>query len=152
MMDVLELVVTKFVEPFEGFSAKPYRDSAGVWTIGFGSTRDAIGEPVSETTLPVSRAAALALAERDVRSARDVVAAAVSVALNINQQAALIDFVYNLGAGNFHRSTLLRRLNAGDYAAAAAQFPLWDHADGTVLPGLLRRREAEARLFQTVPA
>ncbi|MCF3948709.1 lysozyme [Acidiphilium iwatense] len=71
----------------------------------------------------------------------------VTVPLNPNQQAALIDFVYNLGAGNFRASTLLRLLNAGDFARAVRQFTLWDHADGRVLPGLLRRREAEAALF-----
>lgn len=146
-MDVLELVMTKFVEPFEGFRAAPYRDTAGVWTIGYGTTRDAAGRPVTATTSPVSRAEALSLAERDLRTACEMVADAVTVPLDINQQAALIDFVYNLGAGNFRRSTLLRRLNEGDYAAAAAQFPLWDHANGILLQGLRRRREAEARLF-----
>lgn len=141
------LVVQTFIEPFEGFSPTPYRDTAGTWTIGYGTTRDAAGNPVTETTPPITRDQALDLAERDLRTAQNVVNAAVTVPLTTNQTAALIDFVYNLGAGNFRRSTLLRRLNERDYAAAAAQFPLWDEAGGIPLPGLRRRREAEARLF-----
>lgn len=147
MSDALELAATTLVEPFEGFRATPYRDVAGIWTIGFGSTRDAAGTPVCETTAPVTRDAALALVERDLGAALTQVRAHVTVALNADQQAALADFVYNLGAGNFTASTLLRLLNAGDYAGAAAQFPRWDHAGGVVLAGLLRRREAEAALF-----
>ncbi len=99
-------------------------------------------------TAPVTQAQALALVERDLTSALDQVNAVVVVPLGVNQQAALIDFVYNVGAGNFERSTLLALLNQGDYAGAAAQFARWDYADGIVLPGLLRRREAEATLFE----
>jgi lysozyme len=71
----------------------------------------------------------------------------VKVALTPFQEGALADFVYNLGATNFRASTLLRLLNAGDYAGAAAQFDKWDMAGGRVLSGLLRRRQAETALF-----
>ncbi|MCU4161370.1 lysozyme [Acidiphilium sp. AL] len=147
METAVSIATVKLVQPFEGFSATPYQDPVGVWTIGFGSTRDAFDAPVCATTPPITRAQALALVERDLTSAFDDVTSQVTVPLNPNQQAALIDFVYNLGAGNFRASTLLRLLNAGDFARAVRQFTLWDHADGRVLPGLLRRREAEAALF-----
>jgi lysozyme len=141
--DPLQIAATQLVEPFEGFSAEPYRDPGGVWSIGYGSTIDAWGNPVTADTPAISQADALALVERDLAAAQNVVSAAVFVPLDANQQAALIDFIYNVGAGNFYRSTLLALIEQG----AAAQFVRWDYAAGVVLPGLLRRREAEAALF-----
>jgi lysozyme len=135
------------VTAFEGFSACPYQDPAGVWTIGYGSTRDANGNPVCATTPNITQATARKLVDRDLRSAFAEVAGDVKVALTPFQEGALADFVYNLGAGNFRSSTLLRLLNAGDYAGAAAQFDRWDMAGGRVLAGLLRRRQAETELF-----
>ena len=70
--------------------------------------------------------------------------------LTIDEKIALLDFIYNLGAGKFRSSTLLKKLNAGDYNGAAAEFDNWDHAGGKVLAGLLKRREAETKLFKTV--
>lgn len=151
MSDAIEIAAVRLVEPFEGFRAAPYQDVGGYWTIGFGSTRDAAGDAVTADTPTLSRDQALALVERDLTAAARQVQDSVVVALNVNQQAALIDFVYNLGAGNFCGSTLLRLLNVGNYSAAAGQFTLWDHAAGQVLPGLLRRREAEAALFRMPP-
>lgn len=84
--------------------------------------------------------------------ARDL-AAAVRVPLNANERTALLSFVYNVGSANFRASTLLRRLNAGDRPGAAREFDRWVLAGGRVLPGLVRRRAAERRLFLTpVPA
>ncbi|MDU2883127.1 MAG: lysozyme, partial [Enterobacter sp.] len=60
---------------------------------------------------------------------------------------ALVDFAYNLGVKALEGSTLLKKLNAGDYAGAAAEFPKWNKAGGKVLPGLVKRREAERTLF-----
>jgi lysozyme len=72
----------------------------------------------------------------------------VNVPLTQGQFDALVDFVYNLGVGNFESSTLLRDLNAGDMDAAANEFDKWDHVSGQVVAGLLRRREAETKEFQ----
>ncbi len=149
MNDAPTIAAAGLVAPFEGFSATPYRDPVGVWAIGFGSTRGLDNQPVTANPPPITRAQALTLVDRDLGAACATVREDVKVPLNADQQAALADFVYNLGAGNFAGSTLLRLLNAADYAGAAAQFDAWDHAGGVVLAGLLRRRAAEAKLFQT---
>jgi lysozyme len=81
--------------------------------------------------------------------AEQVVNHAVKVPITQDEFNALVDFVFNVGAGNFDSSTLLRELNAGDYAGAADQFARWDLAGGKVVEGLLRRRVAEADLFKT---
>ena len=138
---------TDFIEPFEGFSTTPYLDPARVWTIGFGSTRDASGNPVTADTAAVTRDEATGLLRRDLTRAAMEVSSDVHVPLTQNERVALEDFIYNVGAGNFRASTLLRELNAGRYDLAAAQFDLWDHAGGVVLAGLLRRREAERAEF-----
>lgn len=138
----------KLAAPFEGFVPHPYQDSAGVWTIGYGTTRDESGIAITAETPPISNAQALVLFERDLRAALATVARDVIVPLTDEEEAALVDFVYNLGAGNFARSTLLRLLNAGNYDAAADQFDLWNRAGGRVLAGLVRRRAAERKLFE----
>ena len=134
-------------EPFEGFRSRPYQDSVGVWTIGIGSTRDAAGQPVTAFTQPITLDEARALVRRDMTRALQAVEGDVRVPLSVDQTAALVDFIYNLGSGAFAGSTLLRKLNAGDYAGAAAEFDKWDHAGGNVLAGLARRRAAERALF-----
>lgn len=80
------------------------------------------------------------------------VSAAVTVSLSQSQFDALVSFAYNVGIGAFRSSTLLRKLNAGDYQGAADQFLLWDKNDGKVMRGLTRRRQAERALFLSVDA
>lgn len=75
----------------------------------------------------------------------------VTVQLNQDQFDALVSFTFNLGEGNLKQSTLLKKVNAGDFAGAAKEFPRWNKADGKVLAGLVRRRASEALLFQSVP-
>ena len=110
-------------------------------------TDDKNGNPVTFKTPWITRAEGLQLLERDMRAALQTVKDNVTVPLDTDEEAALTDFVYNLGAGNFMRSTLLRLLNAGDYAGAADQLSRWDLANGQVLAGLVRRRAAEKALF-----
>ena len=136
-------------ESFEGFSSKPYLCPAKVWTIGNGSTRDANGNPVTATTPDVTPAQADALMQRDLKAAYVELARDVKVPLTDEQGAALLDFIYNLGGGNFRSSTLLRKLNARDYAGVSDEFLRWDHAGATVMAGLTRRREAERKLFNS---
>lgn len=129
-------------EQFEGCQLSAYQDQVGVWTIGYGHT----GRDVTPG-LTITSDQAHALLARDIGSAVACVNNVVAVQLTQDEFDALVDFVFNLGAASFEGSTMLRLLNAGEYANAAAQFALWDHAGGAVVAGLLRRREAEASLF-----
>lgn len=137
---VLAEAATKLTEPSEGFRNYPYQDIAKVWTIGMGSTRDLAGNPVTRTTPPVTQAQALRMLERDLHSALATVEGAAKVPMTDGEKAALTDFVYNVGLGNFLRSNVLRCLNAGDYAGACAHLADWNRAGGVVLAGLVRRR------------
>jgi lysozyme len=131
-------------EQFEGCELTAYQDQVGVWTIGYGHT----GADVTPG-LTITQDQAQALLAQDVTSAAACVNNVVTVALTQDEFDAVVDFVFNLGAGAFTGSTLLRNLNAGDFTGAAAQFDLWDHAGGAVVAGLLRRRQAEDALFNT---
>jgi len=129
---------------FEGIRLTAYQDQGGVWTIGYGHT----GSDV-QAGLTITDDQASDLLMKDTAKAVAAVNRSVSVPLTQNQFDALVDFVFNVGAGNFQSSTLLRDLNASNFAAAAAEFQKWDHVHGVVVPGLLTRRQAEAELFQT---
>jgi len=130
-------------EQFEGCELSAYQDQVGVWTIGYGHTG-----PDVVAGLTITLEQAQALLAQDVGSAAASVNRCVTVQLSQNEFDALVDFVFNLGTGAFESSTLLRDLNAADFAAAATQFDLWDHAGGAVVAGLLRRRQAETTLFE----
>jgi lysozyme len=132
----------KLIKRFEGYREFAYRDSAGVWTIGYGTTAGVY--PGQKTDREEAEQRLKNHIEREVEPYIDQY---VNVPLNADQRAALISFVYNLGAGNFLNSTLLAKLNAGDYEGAAAEFPKWNKAGGQVLRGLVRRRKAEKDLF-----
>ena len=128
---------------FEGLRLTAYQDVAGVWTVGFGHTGPGIAagmtisEPYAELLLEADLALAVACVNR-----------AVQRKISQNQFDALVDFCFNAGRGNFLQSSLLRKVNLGDFAGAVVQFGLWVHAGGEVVPGLVRRRKAEAALFQ----
>lgn len=136
---------------FEGCRLSPYQDPAGYWTIGYGERFLINGDPVTAETAPVTQDIADSMLADRMDDAMLEMKDLVPVPLSPAQQGALADFVYNLGVENFRFSTLRRCLEQGDYEGAAAQFPLWDkaHVDGvlTVLPGLTKRRAAEAYLF-----
>lgn len=144
----VEALAADFAAPFEGFRPRPYLDPVNVWTIGYGSTRDKDNQPVTAGTPPVTEAEARDLMARDMKACAGEIERDCKVPLTVDQKVALLDFIYNLGAGNFRSSTLLKKLNAGDYAGAAAEFDNWDHAGGVVLAGLLKRRQAETDLFK----
>ena len=133
---------------FEGCVLHPYQDPGGIWTIGYGATWLLDGSEVTADTAPITQAQADAMLEKQMADFLRDVDGLVTVPLNPNQAGALADFAFNLGAGALAQSTLLRLLNAGDYAGAAGQFPLWVHQGDQVLPGLVRRRRAERYLFE----
>jgi lysozyme len=131
----------------EGCSLKAYPDPAtggAPWTIGYGHTG-----PDVKPGLTITQAQADALLNTDLARAGLVVCSLVRVYLTQNQFDALADFVFNVGAGNFRGSTLLRLLNAGDVNGAANEFIRWNLASGRILPGLVKRRKAERDLFLT---
>jgi lysozyme len=84
---------------------------------------------------------------QDIAFAEYTVNRLVKIPLTQPEFDALVDFAFNAGSGNLAASTLLKRVNAGDIAGAAAEFPKWDHCGGVELAGLLRRRLAEQELF-----
>lgn len=133
------------IKEFEGFRAIAYLCPAGVWTVGYGSTR-INGKPVGKGTKITTEEAEVFL-EQDLKSFEDGVSQNVSIELTQNQFDALVCFVYNVGLGNFKKSTLLKKLNAGKLEAAAEEFLKWDKSKGKSLPGLTRRRKAERALF-----
>ena len=134
------------IKGFEGKRLNAYYDSVGVWTIGFGTTRYPIGTQVKKGDTCTELQAELYL-KNDLVKFENAINRLVKVPLNQNQFDALSSFTYNLGETNLSSSTLLKKLNAKDYAGTADQFPRWNKAGGKVMNGLTRRREAERNLF-----
>lgn len=131
----------------EGLRLKPYLCSAGVATIGYGSTMYADGRKVTLKDAAISEKQALELLANTLGKYEKAVNDYVKVPLTQNEFDALVSFTYNLGAGNLLSSTLLKKINAGDKAGAANQFDVWNKAGGKVLEGLVKRRAAEKALF-----
>ena len=139
----------------EGLRLKAYRDSVGVWTIGWGHTRNV--KPGDVCT----EAQAEAWLVEDMADAYRVVDNSVHVPLTPAQRDALCSFVFNIGPGvkkhkdgfvtlkNGKPSTMLSLLNQGNYRAAAGQFDRWVYAGGVALAGLVARRKEEKALFLT---
>lgn len=134
------------IKQWEGCRLTAYRDPAGVWTIGYGHT-DAAGPPRVTPGLTLTQAEAEALLRADLARFEAAVEAAVTVPLTDNQFAALVSFCFNVGPANFRRSTLLKRLNAGDDGTVPAELAKWTRAGGKALAGLANRRAAEAGLW-----
>lgn len=130
---------------FEGCELTAYQDSVGVWTIGYGHTKDV------HPGIKITQAEAEQFLKQDLGIFEDAVVDAVTVELNSDQFAALVSFAFNLGAGSLFESTLLRVLNKGDFQRAANEFPKWNKAGGQALLGLTRRRLAERALFLSKP-
>lgn len=134
------------IKQFEGCKLTAYQDSVGVWTIGYGWTQPVDGKPI-RARMTIKQETAERLLKTGLVSYESDVSRLVKVGLTQGQFDALVSFTYNLGARSLSTSTLLRKLNAGDYAGAADEFLRWDKAGGKVLNGLTRRREAERALF-----
>lgn len=128
---------------FESFQPNAYRDSGGVLTIGYGHT-----STVQENDV-IDMYTARELLRKDMKVAEDMVNSAVKVPLTNNQFGALVAFTFNVGITAFSKSTMLKKLNNGDYDGAAAEFEKWTKVNGTELKGLVKRRAAERQLFVT---
>ena len=142
----------EFIRSFEGCRLKAYRDSGGVWTVGVGHTGPEIKEG-----LVITQGQADALFDIDVATFERGVESLLEVPVTQGQFDALVSFAYNCGldidtntiANGLGDSTLLRKLNSGDYAGAAAEFIRWNRDNGKVVPGLTRRRMAETEMFNS---
>ncbi|CAH3799777.1 Lysozyme RrrD [Enterobacter cloacae] len=134
------------IKEFEGCKLTAYQDSVGVWTIGYGWTQPVDGKPI-RAGMTIKQETAERLLKTGLVSYESDVSRLVKVGLTQGQFDALVSFTYNLGARSLSTSTLLRKINAGDYAGAADEFLRWNKAGGKVLNGLTRRREAERALF-----
>jgi lysozyme len=129
------------VKRFEGLQLRAYKCPADVWTIGYGHTAGAV------QGLVIDDAEAHRLLRIDMAHAEAAIDDMIRVALTDDQFAALVSWTFNVGAGAARRSTLRRKLNAGDYDAVPGELAKWRKGGGKVLNGLVRRRAAEAELW-----
>mgnify|MGYP003612844603 CR=1 FL=1 len=131
------------VKEAEGLRLSAYLCPAGIPTIGYGHTK---GVKLGDTC---TREQAEEWLENDFFTAKQDVKAVVRVPLRENQLDALASFVFNLGVRKLIQSTLLKKLNAGDYSGAAAEFDKWVFAGKVKLNGLVKRRAKERQLFES---
>ena len=136
------------VKEFEGLRLAAYQDSVHVWTIGYGTTAAAGLGIIPRAGMTITQEQA----EYYLRLGLEKFAASIRPMIKVhatdNQFGACLSLAYNVGPRAFSRSSVLRYLNAGDNANAAASFAKWNKAGGRVLAGLTRRRAAEAALFK----
>ena len=134
---------------FEGFRSKPYLCPAGVPTIGYGSTYYSDGRKVTLNDALISQedASALLMHELEHTYLPGVLRNCPILATDEKKCNAIVDFVYNLGIGRLQTSTLKRKINSQEWEAAKEQLMLWTKGGGKVLPGLLKRRQAECSLL-----
>lgn len=141
------------LQELEGVETEPYRDSAGLLTVGCGHllTKDELSSgkiTCSDRVIrwkdgPLTGIDIDLLLLQDVQDAATAVNTAVTVSLTQPQFDALVCFTFNVGVGAFRQSTLCRRLNAGEYDAVPDELRRWNRAGGQVIAGLVRRRERE---------
>ena len=131
------------IKHYEGLQLNPYLCSAGKPTIGYGHTGPDVvfGKTITEADADKLLREDLHFAERGVETY-------THVPLTQGQFDALVSFAFNLGVGAMRDSTMLKKVNASDFEGAAAEFGKWVHGGGRVLPGLIKRRAAEAVLFR----
>ncbi|WP_336276960.1 lysozyme [Bartonella sp. CB178] len=134
------------IKQWEGLRLHAYRDSAGVWTIGYGHTSQA-GKPFVQEGMRLTERQAENLLQKDLKQFENTVEQAVAVPLTDEQFAALVSFCYNVGMKAFCNSTLLKKLNEGDYESVPIELQKWTRAGKKRLQGLVYRRAAEAGLW-----
>jgi len=138
------------VKEFEGCKLTAYRDAVGVWTIGYGTTARAGLGIIPTGGMTITQAEADQLLADGLNKFADQIRPMIEADLNDNQFGACVSLAYNIGAHAFSTSSALKHINAGgDYAKAADSLLLWNKAGGKTLKGLVRRREAERKLFLT---
>ena len=135
------------IKHFEGFRSHSYLCPAGVWTQGYGSTRNLKGKRFTGNEDPITEDQAEHLLMQDCQRAEQAIDRLVRVPLSENEFSALVSFIYNCGRGAFPRSTMRMKINREEMGDAALEFPKWCRAGGRKLRGLILRREMERQLF-----
>lgn len=131
----------ELIKNYEGLKLKAYKCPAGVWTIGYGHTKNVKqGDVITEVQAEI-------LLMYDLIDFENVIKKNVRIPLTQNQFDALVSFCFNVGCGNFLKSTLLKKLIEGKIAEAAKEFLKWNKAGGKELAGLTKRRQEEMELF-----
>lgn len=144
---VISNKLKELVKEFEGCKLKAYKCPAGIWTIGYGNTQYENGKAVKEGDI-ITLERAEQLLEIILIKFIQQVGELVKSNINQNQKDALTDFAYNCGVGNLKSSTLLKKVNADPKdKTIRAEFEKWTRANGKVLNGLVKRRNAEANLY-----
>lgn len=133
------------IKQFEGFRSKPYKCSAGIPTIGYGSTFYLNGEKVTMKDSPISKEFAEDLLLATVTSFSSQINPLLTIELPQHQYDALVSFTYNVGISAFSKSTMLKLINAGK--DASGEFSKWVKAGGKVVEGLKKRRELEKKCY-----
>jgi lysozyme len=143
--------VEALLKKFEGCKLKAYRCPANVCTIGYGHT-SAAGTPTVIDGMTITQKQADDILWQDLVKYETAVQGLVTQDLTQHQFDVLVDFAYNAGVGALKSSTLLKKINAGDFDAVPAELMKWTKGGGKVLPGLVRRRQAESAWWATAPA
>ena len=139
------------IKKFEGKRLAAYPDPAtggDPWTIGYGHTSMA-GPPAVKKGMKITDSEATDILVKDLGVYETAVAKVLTSKPNGNQFSAMVSLCYNIGPGNFAKSSVLRKFNSGDIKGAADAFRSWNKAAGKVMAGLTRRREEERKLFLT---
>jgi lysozyme len=139
------------IKAFESLYLESYQCSADVWTVGYGTTSTKAGGHDDGTITPgmkITEDEAEEYLKKDLEYFEKVVLRLVKVEINDDMFGALVSFAFNCGEGNLESSTLLKRVNSGDWDDVPNQFLRWNKAKGKTLNGLTRRRASEARLWE----
>ncbi|GAA5099234.1 lysozyme [Bartonella acomydis] len=136
----------ELIKQWEGLRLEAYRDVACIWTIGYGHTSNA-GHPLVKKGMRITQEQAEEILCKDLKQFEKAVEEAVTVSLTDAQFAALVSFCYNVGTKAFCKSTLLKKLNQGDYEAVPGELQKWNKVGGKPFVGLSNRRAAEAGLW-----
>jgi len=131
------------IKHFEQLYLEAYLCPANVWTIGWGSTKNV------HAGMKITEEEAVARLKEDLKDAEGAVNRYVKVNINQNQYDSIVSWTFNLGSGNLNSSTMLKRINGNEWDDVPNQIKRWNKAGGKVLKGLVRRRNAEALLWQS---
>jgi lysozyme len=137
----------ELIKHYEGWRESVYLCSAARPTIGYGSTWDRNGDAVTLKHLDITKKQGEYLLLREVRHSEAAIRKLVKAELTENMFSSLCSFIYNVGSGNFQKSTMRMKLNRGLHEEAADEFPKWRRAGGRIVKGLVRRRKQERELF-----